>query len=71
MHIEAMEKHQMPKKSLNGKSVIITGANRGIGLQVALKLAKEGARLILGCRDMARAAEAKVQVCDLHFCYQC
>lgn len=47
------------KKCLNSKSVIVTGGNRGIGLQAALKLAGEGARIILGCRDMKSAAEAK------------
>ena len=43
---------------LNGKTVIITGANTGIGKETALDLAGRGARVILACRDMPKAEEA-------------
>lgn len=36
-----------------GKVVLVTGAASGIGRSVALRLAKEGARLILADRDLA------------------
>jgi uncharacterized protein len=35
---------------LKGKSVLITGANRGIGLALAREFAKHGTHLHLGCR---------------------
>lgn len=36
---------------LKGKNIIITGASRGIGREIALKLAKEGANIVVGYRS--------------------
>ena len=41
-----------------GKTVFITGANTGIGYDTARVLAERGAKVLLGCRSEARAAEA-------------
>ena len=42
-----------PKK-LNGKLVVITGANAGIGKETAKDLARRGAHIIMCCRDMTK-----------------
>jgi NAD(P)-dependent dehydrogenase (short-subunit alcohol dehydrogenase family) len=43
---------------MSGKHVLVTGATTGIGKEIALELAKRGAWLALGCRDLARGARA-------------
>ena len=42
----------------SGRCFIVTGANTGIGFEAAKVLAARGARVLLGCRDKARADEA-------------
>lgn len=44
---------------MDGKTVLITGANGGIGRETAKDLAKRGARLILACRNLTAANEVK------------
>ncbi|MDN3354156.1 SDR family NAD(P)-dependent oxidoreductase [Actinomadura sp. DC4] len=40
---------------LNGRTVVITGAGRGLGLITARELARAGARVVLGVRDTGKA----------------
>lgn len=47
---------------MEGKTVIITGANRGIGLETARELAKRKARVILACRNTDRAENAAADI---------
>ena len=43
---------------LTGRSVIVTGANSGIGFEAALELARHGADVTLAVRDAGRGADA-------------
>lgn len=43
---------------MDGKVVVITGANVGIGLETAVALAEQGATTVLACRNLAKAEAA-------------
>ena len=44
--------------SMAGKLCVVTGANSGIGKEIAREFAREGARVVLACRSRERAASA-------------
>merc|ERR1719150_1375873 len=49
---------------LEGKTVVITGANTGIGKVTALDMSRRGAKVVILCRDMERAEAAAAEVRD-------
>lgn len=52
-----------PKVNMSGKTVIVTGANTGCGLQTSLQLAQMGAHVVMACRNpqLGNAAVATVR----------
>lgn len=54
-----------PTASFKGKTVLITGANTGLGFEAALKFARLGAAcLILGVRSLKKGEEARARISD-------
>ena len=48
--------------SQEGRTVVITGGNTGLGFEAARVLAQAGATIVLACRDPARAAAAAARI---------
>ncbi|GAB0091560.1 retinol dehydrogenase 12 [Sergentomyia squamirostris] len=49
---------------MDGKVVIITGANTGIGKETALDLARRNAKIYLACRDFDRCEAARKEIIE-------
>lgn len=47
---------------MNNKTIIVTGANSGIGLRTALGLAKQGHTIVMMCRSPQRGEAARQQI---------
>uniref|UniRef100_A0A0X3Q2Y3 Retinol dehydrogenase 12 n=1 Tax=Schistocephalus solidus TaxID=70667 RepID=A0A0X3Q2Y3_SCHSO len=47
---------------LDGKLAVVTGANSGIGRETTAELARRGACVIMACRNLKRAEEAKADI---------
>lgn len=59
---KAMKLLQYPADTMHGKTVIVTGANSGIGKALAGELLKLQARVIMACRDQRSAEEAAQEI---------
>ena len=59
---------------LEGKVAIITGAGRGLGKQVAIRFAQEGAKISICARSLDRLADTEQKCREAGaevFCYVC
>lgn len=52
------------KRLMTGKTVIITGANSGIGKETAEELCRRNARVILACRNVDKARQAAAEITE-------
>src|SRR5262249_39415253 len=59
-----MKGTQMKNGKLNGKVAFITGANRGLGLETARELGKQGIVVVLGSRDPKKGEAAAAKLRD-------
>jgi NAD(P)-dependent dehydrogenase (short-subunit alcohol dehydrogenase family) len=53
-------------RSQVGRTAVVTGANTGIGLEVAASLAAAGARTVRACRNDERAAAGREEIFRRH-----
>ncbi len=51
---------------LEGKLVVITGANTGLGKETTAELARRGASVIMACRNLERAENAKAEILEFY-----
>ncbi len=57
-----MSRHAPPVPSMEGKTVIITGGNSGIGRAAAVELARAGARVLITARSEPRGTAAVADI---------
>jgi retinol dehydrogenase 12 len=61
-HRESLDRLKSAWGRMDGKTVLVTGATRGIGLETAVRLAGLGADVLVHGRDAARGADALAAV---------
>ena len=58
---QQLESRFSDRDFIDGKTCLVTGANRGLGLAIACELASRGGRLIMACRSGIPQAGEKVK----------
>jgi NAD(P)-dependent dehydrogenase (short-subunit alcohol dehydrogenase family) len=53
---------RLPNACMKGKVVLVTGANTGIGKEITVQLLQLGATVIMACRNMDKAQQAKQEL---------
>lgn len=54
------------RSGLNGRSAVVSGASRGIGLAIASRLLEDGARVLLGARSVDALERAAADLAAVH-----
>lgn len=54
------ERHD--EENVQGKVVVVTGANSGLGKYTAKSMAQRGATVIMGCRNMDTGKQAQQEI---------
>jgi NAD(P)-dependent dehydrogenase (short-subunit alcohol dehydrogenase family) len=57
-------KQENPMSSFAGSVALITGGNKGLGLEIARQLGKQGVRVVIGARDPASGESAAAKLRD-------
>jgi hypothetical protein len=60
--LKSMNRDYSALMKTNNKVALMTGANRGLGLQTARELGKLGITLLLGVRDVSKSQEAIISI---------
>jgi 3-oxoacyl-[acyl-carrier protein] reductase len=56
------DRSQSPSSKLAGRVALVTGASRGIGIEIALTFAREGAKVVLVARSAAEIERAATRI---------
>ena len=63
MHAKvSLGRMQYTMNSVEGRMVIVTGANSGIGFEIAKGMSLLGAKVIIACRDEAKGLQAQHKI---------
>jgi len=62
MYQSSNEKAEVEKGDAKDKVFIVTGANSGIGREIAHQLARERGKVIMACRDMSKCEEERQKI---------